>query len=199
LHFDDGRPDADTAASSSGYLDTSRAMEAYLNNLGLLSTESLRLAHIELGATQCNHVLIAEQLVDHHALWLTGNTGTVDVFFMLDLERDGATVIEIPEHSGPGLLDDACMRWVIDFGPTGPDRGAGGTHVILPPDDDSGIRTKPGGETTTMNIGGVEKQVYAVRSVENVIIASRYDPPRPSSLSQRWPHPMKPQYHCRSS
>jgi len=165
LKFDDGRPLDKTANKLYNYLDTSRAVHAYLNNIGAISTETQRLVHDEFGGPGCQHVLMSEQLADAHFIWLTGNTGTVYIFFMLDLKRDGATVVEIPAKAGPGFLDDAWMRWVIDFGPTGLDRGQGGTYVILPPDYDGDIDApQQGGMKTTMDIGGEQREVFVVKS-----------------------------------
>jgi hypothetical protein len=52
----------------------------------------------------------------------------------LDLKTDGPTVVEIPKGTGPGTVDDAFFRFVIDMGKPGPDRGEGGKYLILPPD-----------------------------------------------------------------
>ncbi len=43
-------------------------------------------------------------------------------------------MIEIPPRTGPGTVNDAYFRFVIDTGPPGPDRGEGGKYLILPPD-----------------------------------------------------------------
>jgi len=51
----------------------------------------------------------------------------------LDLDRDGPTVVEIPPGSGPGTVNDAFFRFVIDMGFPGPDKGEGGNYLILPP------------------------------------------------------------------
>ncbi|MCT9011939.1 DUF1254 domain-containing protein, partial [Streptomyces rhizosphaerihabitans] len=32
-----------------------------------------------------------------------------------------------------GTINDMWFRWVIDFGLPGPDRGVGGTYLLLPP------------------------------------------------------------------
>jgi hypothetical protein len=32
-----------------------------------------------------------------------------------------------------GTANDACQRFVVDFGPTGPDQGAGGKYLVVPP------------------------------------------------------------------
>ena len=58
---------------------------------------------------------------------------------MLDLDRDGPTVVEIPPGCGPGTVDDAWFRFVIDMGAPGPDRGQGGKYLILPPGYDGEV------------------------------------------------------------
>lgn len=54
-------------------------------------------------------------------LFLTGNTDTIYCMVFLDLETDGPTVVEIPPGCGPGTVDDAFFRFVIDMG-AGQDR-----------------------------------------------------------------------------
>ena len=66
-------------------------------------------------------------------LLLTGNTDTVYCIAKLDLDVDGPTVVEIPAGSGPGTVNDAFFRFVIDMGAPGPDRGKGGKYLIVPP------------------------------------------------------------------
>ena len=43
-------------------------------------------------------------------------------------------MVEIPAGAGPGTVDDAFFRFVIDMGAPGPDRGKGGKYLLLPPD-----------------------------------------------------------------
>jgi hypothetical protein len=43
-------------------------------------------------------------------------------------------VVEIPPGSGPGTVNDAFFRFVIDMGLPGPDRGQGGRYLIVPDD-----------------------------------------------------------------
>jgi len=40
----------------------------------------------------------------------------------LDLGKDRAMVIEIPKGAGPGILNDAFFRFVVDMGAPGPDK-----------------------------------------------------------------------------
>ena len=79
-------------------------------------------------------VLLFEELMDSNSLFLTGNTDTIYAIGLLDLERDGPTVVEIPPGAGPGTVNDAYFRFVVDMGAPGPDRGKGGKYLILPPD-----------------------------------------------------------------
>jgi hypothetical protein len=72
--------------------------------------------------------------MDSAPLFLTGNTDTVYASAVLDLERDGPTVVEIPPGCGPGTVNDAWFRFVVDMGIPGPDQGNGGKYLILPPD-----------------------------------------------------------------
>ena len=51
---------------------------------------------------------------------------------MLDLETDGPTVVEVPPGSGPGTVNDAFFRFVVDMGGPGPDKGKGGKYLIVP-------------------------------------------------------------------
>ena len=67
-------------------------------------------------------------------LLLTANTDTVYCFAVLDLPADGPTVVEVPPGSGPGTVDDAFFRFVIDMGAAGTGPRPGGKYLILPPD-----------------------------------------------------------------
>ena len=164
LEFDAGRPDPKSVDKLYNYLDLSRAVKVYLDNVSAVSTEVIRREHIRLGCTTANHLLITEQMADAKLKWLTANTETVYAFSFINLKRDGATVIEIPAGIGPGLIDDAWMRWVVDMGPIGLDRGRGGTYILLPPDYQGELNPPIGGMKTRMKIGGVEKEVIAVKS-----------------------------------
>ena len=51
---------------------------------------------------------------------------------ILDMERDGPTVVEVPPGCGPTTVNDAWFRFVTDMGKPGPDRGQGGKYLIVP-------------------------------------------------------------------
>ncbi len=133
LEFFDGIPTRETAALLYDNLDFLRGVETFLNGIPATSLEAIRRGSAEIGAKYSNQPLIFDQLMDSNPLFLTGNTDTVYCFAFLDLKKDGPTVVEIPAGAGPGTVNDAFFRFVIDMGGPGPDRGKGGKYLILPP------------------------------------------------------------------
>jgi hypothetical protein len=134
LNFVDGVPTAETTQRLYDNLDYIRGVQAFLTFIPAASMEGLRQGTAERGVTKSNQALIFDKLLDSNPLFLTGNTDTVYCMVFLDLEADGPTVVEIPAGTGPGTVDDAFFRFVIDMGKPGPDRGEGGKYLILPPD-----------------------------------------------------------------
>ncbi|ANY80897.1 hypothetical protein BB934_23905 [Microvirga ossetica] len=132
LKFVDGFPTKETSQKVYDHLDFLRGVEVFLTLMPAASMEAIRRGSVELGATTSSHVIIFDQLMDSNPLFLTGNTDTVYATAMLDLETDGPTVVEIPPDSGPGTVNDAFFRFVVDMGPPGPDKGKGGKYLILP-------------------------------------------------------------------
>lgn len=139
LDFRDGFPTPETSRRVYDHLDFLRGVQTFLDFMPAASLEAFRVGLAGLGATQAHQVVITDHLLDSNPLFLTGNTDTVYVAGFLDLERDGPTVVEIPPGSGPGTVNDAFFRFVIDMGGPGPDRGKGGTYLIAPPDFDGEV------------------------------------------------------------
>jgi hypothetical protein len=134
IEFFDGIPTPATAEALYNHLDYIRGVETFLSGMPAANLEAFRRGQATLGAKDYNQVLIFDQLMDSNSLFLTGNTDTVYVSAFFDLKKHGPMVIEIPPGTGPGTVNDAFFRFVIDTGPPGPDRGEGGKYVILPPD-----------------------------------------------------------------
>ena len=126
-------------------------METFLNGIPAASIEALRLGAASLGAKNSNQVLYFDELMDSKALFLTGNTSTVYAILNLDLKKDGPTVVEIPAGAGPGTVNDAFFRFVIDMGAPGPDKGKGGKYLILPPDYEGDLEGPIGGKAQVIN------------------------------------------------
>ncbi len=134
LEYWDGVPTKRTAGLLYDNLDFLRGVETFLNGIPAASMEAIRRGMESVGVTRSNQILLFDELMDSTPLFLTGNSSTVYASTFLDLKRDGPTVIEVPAGTGPGIVNDAYFRSVIDLGPPGPDRGQGGRVLILPPD-----------------------------------------------------------------
>ena len=132
LNFVDGVPTKETTQKVYDNLDTLRGVEVFLNFIPAASVEAMRLGNADMGATRSNQCVIMDQLTDSNPLWLTPNTDTVYLSGFLDLETDGPTVVEIPAGTGPGTVNDAYFRFVVDMGGPGPDQGKGGKYLIVP-------------------------------------------------------------------
>ena len=151
LEFFDGMPSKATVEKVYENLDLIRGVEAFLNGVPAASLEAIRVGAVKFGADSSSKVIITDNLMDSDMLFLTGNTDTVYVFGILDLKKDGPTVVEIPPKCGPGTVDDAFFRFVVDMGSPGPDKGAGGKYLILPPDYNGDINPLAGGMESEVN------------------------------------------------
>jgi hypothetical protein len=152
LEFFDGIPTKETAALLYDNLDYLRGVETFLNGLPAASLEAIRRGQESIGVKNYNQVLIFDQLMDSNPLFLTGNTDTVYCSSFFDLNKEGPMVIEIPPGTGPGTVNDAFFRFVIDTGPPGPDRAKGGKYLILPPGYEGEV---PEGYFTAKSTSGV--------------------------------------------
>jgi len=164
LKFFDGSPSDETVALVYDNIDFMRGVETFLNGMPASSIEGLRRGNVELGATESHHVVIFDDLMDSDPIFLTGNTDTVYALAFLDLNRDGPTVIEIPEGSGPGTVNDAFFRFVIDMGAPGPDQGKGGKYLILPPEYDGPLHAPIGGQEQDVEVNGTTERMFVTRS-----------------------------------
>ena len=131
LHFKDGAPDPATVQLAYDQLDFSRGIDAFLKGMSATSIHSL-CAGFESAGVKLNHGIgITEDLMDARSLFLTANSTTVYALLCVDL-KDGPMVLRVPPRV-LGPVDDADFRWVTDVGLTGPDKGAGGDYLFVPP------------------------------------------------------------------
>ena len=70
----------------------------------------MRRGTAEMGSVASHRYVITDELPDSGPLFLTGNADTVHASVILDLERNGATVVEIPPGCGPGTVNDTTRR-----------------------------------------------------------------------------------------
>lgn len=127
LNFFDGMPSAETVAKVDDFMDIARAAETFLVGMPIASARALMEGFRSAGM-KSGDLGLTEELLDARSLFLTPNTTTI--YGMLEFDvKDEPFVLEIP----PGVLgpiQDAFFRYVVDFGPVGPDRGKGGKYVV---------------------------------------------------------------------
>ncbi|PHQ33062.1 DUF1254 domain-containing protein [Rhodopirellula bahusiensis] len=160
LNYFDGMPDAQSVSTLMDNLVRMRGVETFLNGIPATSIEALRLGHVDIGVQASNEFMLADELCDSSPLFLTANTDTVYCSGFLDLQKDGPTVVEIPAKCGPGTVNDAYFRFVVDMGAPGPDRGKGGKYLILPPDYKGELEGPIGGKETVID----GEKYFVVRS-----------------------------------
>ena len=151
LTFFDGMPDEATVDTLYDNLLLIRGVETFLNGIPATSIEGLRLGMVEMGAESYNEFVLIEDLLDSNPLFLTGNTDTVYCSGFMNLKEHGPMVVEVPAKCGPGTVNDAYFRFVVDMGVPGPDRGAGGKYLILPPDYEGDLEGPIGGKETEID------------------------------------------------
>jgi hypothetical protein len=168
LEFYDGIPTDATLEKVYENLDFIRGIDVFLNFIPATSIEGMRLGMLELGLDNYNKVVVMDNLMDATSLFLTGNASTVYASAILDLERDGATVVEVPAGAGPGTVNDAFFRFVIDMGAPGPDRKKGGMYIILPPDYEGDLKPTPNtfqdNSSVRVEVGGKMQDVWIAQS-----------------------------------
>ena len=134
LNFVDGVPTAETTQKIYDNLDFTRGVEVFLNFVPAASLEAMRLGrHRVRGHASPTRSVIFDQLMDSNPLCSRATPTPSTCFAFLDLQADGPTVVEIPPGCGPGTVNDAFFRFVIDMGGPGPDQGKGGKYLIVPP------------------------------------------------------------------
>ena len=131
LNFFDGFPDDATSEKIYDNLDFMRGVDAFLNAMPGASVEALRIGLASQGADNNQTILIFENLMDSHSLFLTGNTESIYNLMWLDTKA-GPLVIETPPNI-LGMIDDHWFQYVGDVGNAGPDKGKGGKYLLLPP------------------------------------------------------------------
>jgi len=114
LTFLDGAPMPETADKVYDYLDTARAMDAFLKGMPGASLKALIDGAHSLGALEANEVIIFDKLMDSQSLFLTGNTSTMYVIPDFDLKKDGPVVVEVPDGL-LGAANDAWFRYINDL------------------------------------------------------------------------------------
>ena len=131
LKFAGGAPDDKTVRLAYAQLDFGRGVEAFMAGMPAASVYAICKGFDDIGIKRNRAIGITETFWDARQLVVTPNTTTVYLMTCLDLSQ-GPVVLQAP----PGVLgpaDDANQRWITDIGLTGPDKGAGGKFLFVPP------------------------------------------------------------------
>ncbi len=130
--FEHGFPAGDTVAKAYDASDLRRAIEAYKFSYGTVATEAVMQQGLAAGA-MINEIGIV-MATSPRQQFGGANADTPYAITTVDLRAVGPVVVELPAGPFIGFVDDHNMRWVLDMGTIGPDKGHGGKHLILPPD-----------------------------------------------------------------
>jgi hypothetical protein len=136
LEFPGGFPTAETAQKLADEMLYVNAVTAYTNTVQAASLWAIRKGFADIGVND-NEFIVSPEMMDGRAVFLTANMDTYYFWAQLNL-KDGPLVVETP----PGVLgifDDFWFRWISDFGLPGPDRGAGGRYILVPPGYDGDL------------------------------------------------------------
>lgn len=138
LEFFDGVPTTDTVSTIYDAIDLMRGIEVFLNAVPGASLVAFRQGIRSIGVTSPRVIAYTDPRANSRALALTPNTETTYGTTFLDLKAWGPTVVEAPPES-LCVVDDFWFRYVADMGIAGPDRGAGGKYLFLPPGYDGEV------------------------------------------------------------
>ena len=198
LTFFDGVPTGDTVQKVYDNLDYLRGIDTFLKFIPACNIEGMRTGTASLGVSEYNEVMVMDKLMDSTSLFLTGNTDTVYASSFFDLSKTGPVVVEIPAGAGPGTVNDAFFRFVVDMGAPGPDRKKGGTYIILPPDYKGELKPTPNtfkdNSTAKAKINGKERDVWIAqsRSYSNwMILRGFLVDGKPDAAAKMWREKLK--------
>ena len=138
LTFFDGVPSLESVETIYDLLDLIRGIEVYLNTIPGASLVAMRAGFRSVGVDGSRVLGYTAPRANSASFFLTANTETTYGSMFLDLKADGPTVIENPPNS-LSVLDDFWFRYVADLGLDGPDKGAGGKYLLLPPGYDGDV------------------------------------------------------------
>ncbi len=128
--FVGGFPTPETARRAHDEADFNRAVQAYRFFYPSVSIMATWKGNVR-GGTVANRVFALLEGTPLQYVF-TPNSDTPYSGLPLDL-TDGPMVLDLPPGPLMSTANDMNQRWIIDMGLPGPDKGAGGRHLIVPP------------------------------------------------------------------
>ncbi|MFS2122702.1 DUF1254 domain-containing protein [Pseudomonas sp. Pseusp97] len=133
-----GYPSETTVQRVRDELDLNRAVQAYRFFFPAVSMYSGWKGSVEQLGMKPNQSFALLEASPRKQV-LTANSDTPYATMLLDLSQ-GPMVVELPPGPLMALVNDLNQQWVMDLGLTGPDKGLGGRHLVLPPGEASSSR-----------------------------------------------------------
>lgn len=132
LTFESGYPSEETVKKLYDEMDFQRAAQAYLWGIPAVGINEWRKAHFDVFEAKNGEMLSYLDFNEKLGI-LTPNYTTPYIITVIDLEKSGPFVIELPPGAMAGMVLDIWQRVLADLGVVGPDKGEGGKFLILPP------------------------------------------------------------------
>lgn len=132
LEYVGGFPTEETVRRAYDQLDLQRATQVYLEFMPFMSQQALFDSHERgCGMGENRDVGVFDYQARGKVGWvgLTFNTESIYCSATLNVEK-GPVVVETPPNI-LGVIDDGWMRYVADLGNAGPDRGQGGSFLLV--------------------------------------------------------------------
>jgi hypothetical protein len=112
--------------------DFQRATQAYIWALPIVAMANWQKVHEEIFGAKSGDVVVYNDFVSKRGI-LTANATTPYVISFFNLAETGPVVIDMPQGSVAGFVNDMWQRPVVDMGQTGPDKGKGGKYLLIGP------------------------------------------------------------------
>jgi len=139
LDFFNGYPTDATSNQLYDRMDFQRAVQVYLWAIPYVSFQSIHEEFQRLGAGDVNSLPIFENRLLPNTCVFTGNGTTIYSLNTFMLNPGEPVVLEVPAGRVLGMINNAWQQPLEDIGLPGPDRGKGGSYLILPPGFDGKV------------------------------------------------------------
>ena len=113
-------------------LDYQMACQVYLWALPLVSFAHWQRVHVDVFGAGPVDLVVYESYRDKLGI-ITANATTPYIVGMFDLSKTGPLRIELPAGHTAGGISDFWQREIAVLGEMGPEKGSGGTHLVVPP------------------------------------------------------------------